>query len=33
VIPVAVIPIGYPEGEPRITPRNELEEITHIDKY
>lgn len=33
VIPMAVIPIGYPEGSTRVTPRETLENITHIDKY
>lgn len=33
VQPVAVIPMGYPEGKPRQTERIPVEEIAFIDKY
>lgn len=33
VQPVAVIPMGYPEGNPRQTDRIPAEDVTFIDKY
>lgn len=33
VQPVAVVPMGYPEGKPRQTQRMPAEDVTFIDKY
>jgi len=31
--PIAIIPIGYPDEEPYITPRRDLDDIVHKEKF